>query len=406
MRLLALVAVSAATFPTVCASCDDQDAVASKLTAAISDHDIKWGITVDVPVALGPDERLDVPIALVNLSDTTSVSMDCIAIFEGVEPGTILGVFHCGQGGEEGRNALYVAQAEAVNGSVPGKGDWIVTGKLSASASMGHVVRAPDGEQILLAYELESPSGNRVAIRLYPSLADLASGGYWLREVQLTRDVVGADGGVISAGNVGTPSIRAVTANEDGSLALALFFHYYTSSDLPGVASVTFPATGDGVVSEWYEWSAEFAADQNNAMRMAQAVGKIGQRAELDLANGGHVQLYEAQMADAGEEYYGWLSWRLFVYELGCEGQPASQLNLTLDSHLQTFANPHASVVGDWLYVGAFVPSEPFDAAKAESYASYDSAKCPSCASHPMAGAGAPAQPGSFLVSVRLSGVV
>ena len=46
----------------------------------------------------------------------------------------------------------------------------IVTGKLSASASMGHVVRAPDGEQIL-------PPGsiNQHVFRLLTSFIDRAS---------------------------------------------------------------------------------------------------------------------------------------------------------------------------------------------------------------------------------------
>ena len=44
-------------------------------------------------------------------------------------------------------------------------------------------------------------------------------------------------------------------------------------------------------------------------MRMAQAFGKIGQRAEIQLAGGRHLQLYEAQMANAGEDYQGYVNW-------------------------------------------------------------------------------------------------
>ena len=204
--------------------------------------------------------------------------------------------------------------------------------------------------------KLEADGGNRVAVRRYETLADLKAASENYREVQLTNQVVGADGEVISAGNVGTPSIPAIWPTEDGAYNMQLYFHYYTSSDIPGSGNLTFPA-GDGtngVVSRWYDWYGEFAADQNNAMRMAEAVGKIGQRAELETDDGTRLQIYEAQMADDAEGYYGWLSWRLFVYEVGCEGLPAAMVNLTLDANCQTFANPHASVVGDYLYVGAF----------------------------------------------------
>ena len=266
---------------------------------------------------------------------------------------------------------------------------------------------ASDGAAFL-AFELESSGGNRVAVRRYESLSDLASASDAYREVQLTNKVVDADGDVIAAGNVGTPSIPTIWPFDDGTYNMQLYFHYYTSSDIPGSGNLTFPATGQGVVSDEYDWYAEFATDQNNAMRMAEAVGKIGQRAELKAADGTRLQIYEAQMADDGEGYYGWLSWRLFVYEVGCEGLPAAMINMTLDANCQTFANPHASVVGDHLYVGAFIPGEGFNADYAASYAGcddLDECTCPSCAANPMTGAGAPAESGSFMTSIPLSDV-
>ena len=64
-------------------------------------------------------------------------------------------------------------------------------------------------------------------------------------------------------------------------------------------------------------------------------------------------------MASASESYYGLLSWRLFVYEVGCQGSAAGQVNFTLASNPPTFSNPHAKVGGDFLFVGAFVAGEP-----------------------------------------------
>jgi hypothetical protein len=408
--MLALFALSL-YFTAGDASCDIQASVATDLTSAITSAvaagHVAWQIHVDVPsgtVGMGPVSSMNTTPA----SEWTSESMDCLEVFEGAEAGTILGVFHCGAGGEGGHNALWVAQASASAGSLPGSGAWAVVGKLSVSGSQGFVGLAQDGSAFL-AYEVEAAEGNRVAVRRYPSLAGLASASSDWREVQLTRDVVGADGTLFTAGNVGTPSLPKIELNGDGTYNLQLYFHYYTTSDIPGSGNVTFPGSGEGVVSDNYGWYGAFAADQNNAMRMAQAVGKIGQRAELATSAGARLQLYEAQMASAGESYYGWLSWRLLVYEVGCEGQAAGRVNLTLASQLQTFANPHAKVVGDYLYVGAFVPGEPFDAEEAASYAGCDAlgeCECPSCASNPMAGAGTPAMPGSFLTSVPLSDVL
>ena len=394
------------------ASCDVQSSVANDLANAITSSvgagHAAWQIKVEVPtgttgvgsVASITKQRK------ASAAASTSESMDCLEISQGSTEGTILGIFHCGAGGEDGHNALWVAQARASEGSLPGTGEWNVTGKLSTSGSMGYVALASDGS-VFLAYELEDEAGNRVAIRRYPSLADLASASSDWREVQLTRDIVDPSGDLISAGNVGTPSVPRIEVNGDGSYLIQVYFHYYTSSDIPGSGNLTFPGSGQGIVSDAYDWYGEFAADQNNAMRMAEAVGKIGQRAELQSSSSGaRLQLYEAQMADAGESYYGWLSWRFLVYEVGCQGQPATVAQLTLDTNLQTFANPHATVVGDYLYVGAFIPSEPFDASEAESYSSCDDSDecdCPSCGANPMSGASDPALPGSFLTSIPMS---
>jgi len=199
-----------------------------------------------------------------------------------------------------------------------------------------------------------------------------------------------------------------------------MYFHYYLTSDIPGWGTIRFPTEGGGVVSENYPWAAAyFARDANNAVRMAQGVGKIGQRTEL-IPPGKEdklLLLYEAQLAEAGELPWGWLSWRLFLYQVGCTGMPAAQLDLELPSHLQTFANPHANVVGDWMYLGFFVPSEPFNADLAAAYASCEqeryrdaygrwvNVQCPTCRDNPMQGASSPARHGSMLLSVKVSDI-
>jgi len=383
-----------------CGSCDGQAQTAANLEAAIAASEPVFHLQIDVG---SPEAPL-------------MVTMDCLEIFPGDDEGTaLLGTFHSGQGGADGHNALYLAQATLDHpGDVPGTGRWSPITKLSPSASMGYLKQVPGSDEVLLAFELETHSGNRIVLRLYEDRAALGANA-WLKELQLDNSVTGAGSAwPTNMHNLGTPSIASVVPADCGGCACAgcavgLYFHYYTTTDLPGRGSLSFPPAASGAPEvASFSWQASFAEHENNAMRMAQADGKIGARAQLDsTSGGGSFLLYEAQMAEAGESYFGWLSWRLLLYQRGCVGQPAAQLGLAFDSNLVTLANPHATVVGDWMYVTAFVPSEPFDAAKAASYAECEDhaecSQCSSCADNPMVGAGPPAAAGPMITSIRVS---
>lgn len=113
-RLWPFLALALCSTAAVSASCDIQDSVAVDLTAAItasvSSGDAVFQIYVDVPVdtvGVGPVSTLN---RTTSSSGSQSTSMDCLDIVEGTEKGTILGVFHCGNGGEDGHNALWIAK--------------------------------------------------------------------------------------------------------------------------------------------------------------------------------------------------------------------------------------------------------------------------------------------------------
>lgn len=382
-------------------NCGLQSPVANSLAEAIKQGEVKYGIHIAVP---GHSDRS---------------SMDCMMIMENTET-SLLAVFHTGAGGEEGYNALHLAVANVSSpGQVPGTGDWKHHSVLSRRGSMGYYRQVQDSDVIFLAYELENHHGNRIALRQYNNRADLLR-GYWVREVQMARYVVGASDTGESPKNMGTPSIASIKQTAGGVYEIGMYYHYYHTSDIPGWGTVRFPTAGGGVVSENYQWAdSYFARDVNNAMRMADGVGKIGQRTEIIPPGneGALLLLYETQLAEAGELPYGWLSWRLFLYQAGCTGTPAAHLDLEMPSHLQTFANPHANVVGDWMYLGFFIPSEPFNGQVAAEYANCEQVRyrnehgrmvnvtCPTCKDNPMQGAGSPASPGSMLLSVKVSDV-
>ena len=172
LRLLALSLCSTAIL-VVDANCDIQNSVAVDLTAAIASSNAVFRIYVEVPVDTTTlNNRTTETTTLNNRTTTassgaasagqpseevalgsTSVSMDCLEIVEGTDKGTLLGVFHCGAGGDDGHNALWIAQADAVDGHVPSTGEWTVTGKLSSQGSQGYVKVASDGA-VFLAFEV------------------------------------------------------------------------------------------------------------------------------------------------------------------------------------------------------------------------------------------------------------
>jgi len=324
-------------------------------------------------------------------------------------------------------SALHLARANVTKpGEVPGTGSWVHQAKLSARGSMGYFKQVKDSEAIFLAYEIENLAGNRVALRLYESKEKLLRND-WVREVQMDNKLKGAEGDLQDAHNMGTPSIANIV-ELNGRYSLSVQFHYYIASDIPGEGIIDFPREGGGVVDSAYPWwGATFSEINNNAIRIAKGQGKIGQRALLlpPNAKGTTLLLYEAQMAEAGEDDCGWLSWRLFLQEDGKTGG-AVRLDVEMPGNLKTFANPHANVVGDYIYLGFFVPSQPFDPnpenrdLKYQKPDEYDQCAgkqstdsrgnsitvgCETCADEPMQKAQSPANFGSMLLSVKLSDI-
>ena len=382
--------------------------IAANLTSAITaSNNVQYAVSIDVP-------------------GHRSQSMDCMMIMKDTDS-SLIAVFHAAGGGDKvgdhQMNALYLARANVTTpGDVPGTDDWVFQTKLSARGSMGYLKEIENSEAIFLAYELERPEGNRVALRLYKSKHHLLR-NEWVREVQMNNELKGAGhkqgDRLVKAQNMGTPSISSIVELE-GRYSLSVQFHYYITSDIPGEGIIDFPQEGGGVVSDNYPWwEAKFSEDANNAIRIANAIGKIGQRALLhpSYAKDDTFLLYEAQMAEAGEDDCGWLSWRLFLHQHGKEGG-AVRLNLSMPDHLQTFANPHANVVGDWIYFGFFIPSQPFRPGMAESYTQCNgktstatadqgkvTVKCETCADEPMQKAEHPANFGSMLLSVKVSDI-
>jgi len=365
--------------------------------------------------------HVTVPAAVSGLIADSRVSFDAPFILLGGESsvGTVplTAVFHAGAGGEDNRMASYVAQTTTALGEVPGpENDWTVTAKLSSTGSMGHVF--PVGKEVFFAYEFEASGGNTVALRLYPDLATLVAGGEWRREVRLNRkialpappDTVTTDKRQVV--NIGTPTIEKVV-EEDWGTAVHFRFHYYPEGDnqrdLPGVGHIIFPPSGEGstVVYDYDIWYGRFENKVNNALRVSQVMGKIGQRARLgrDDTKGRRPDkflLLEGQMADAGEGSVGWLSWRPVLYELGCDNPVGAIAPPTLPGNLRTLANPHVTDVGSgYLLLSFFVPSEPFNLDHTSQYAGFDPQKCPTCAANPMEVAVLPARPGTLIIIVE-----
>jgi len=359
-----------------------------------------------------------IPAQISGLPNDTRVSFDAPSIIMDPIPNdddnndskevSLTAVFHAGAGAQM-LFATYAAHTTTTLGEVPNPQDgWTVTSKLSDSGSMGHLFPMLDGS-IYFAYEIHTNDGNTVGIRLYQNIETLRSGGAWRREVQLQRTIAlpQLDNTVTTekkaVRNIGTPTITQVV-QEDYGTVIHIRFHYYPiggSLDLPGVGSIVFPPSGEDstVVSNYDIWYGRFENKVNNALRIPEAMGKIGQRAEIS----NEFLLYEAQMANAGEGFMGWLSWRPVLYPLGCENPIGSILPLTLPTSLQTMANPHVTHMEDFLLLSFFVPSEPFDSTKTSQYESFDPEKCPTCASNPMDMAELPARSGTFLVIVRTS---
>jgi len=398
--------------PSMPANHDFRPLVAEKLTSAITNsNNVQYQIQVKIN----------------NANDLAYYSMDCMMVMKDTDT-SLIAVFHAQAKSDPGYNGLHLARATVAKpGDVPGTDDWVYHSTLSKRGSMGYFKQVQDSDAIFLAYELENhDGGNRVAIRLYASKDHLLR-NEWVREVQMSNELRGSgDQGLVKAGNMGTPSIANIVELE-GRYSLSVQFHYYFFSDIPGEGIIDFPREGSGVISSaWPWWGATFNADSNNALRIANAVGKIGQRSLLHPPNAESTTLllYEAQMANAGEDDCGWLSWRLFLHQQGMGGG-AVRLDLEMPGHLRTFANPHANVVGDWIYLNFFVPSQPFDPNPDNSRTAYQPpnlyskcdgketkglsgdvvVNCPTCASEPMQNAEAPANFGSMLLSVKVSDI-
>jgi len=402
--------------PTIAIPCNGANPTANRLAAAIersitdqSKH--SWHVHATIPAAvsgLPSDERasFDAPFIL-------------------AEPPSSLGtfltaVFHARAGGEDNRMATYAAQTYTALGGVPSpQDDWTITAKLSPRGSMGHLFPTVGGG-VFFAYESEG-AGNTVAVRLYSDLATLRAGGAWRREVRLQRKIALPASPVTTdkfqVVNIGTPTITRVV-EEDLGTVIHFRFHYYPEGgggvrDLPGVGLIVFPPSGEDstVVYDYEIWYGRFENKINNALVVAEVVGKIGQRAELGRDDRGgrppKFLLLEGQMANAGEGPVGWLSWRPVLYELGCDNPVGALVPLTLPNNLQTLANPHITHVdSEYLLLSFFVPSEPFHAEFTSQYAGFDPDNCPTCAANPMKVATLPARSGTLLIIVEVDCVL
>ncbi|CAB9524893.1 expressed unknown protein [Seminavis robusta] len=373
----------------------------------------QWGIHVTIPSkvsGLDQDQQasFDVP-HLLWVTNTTSVG-DMESFF--------LAVFHANVGGDSEYTgqyqAIYVARSNSIDspGQVPSK--WRVLSKLATRGSMGYLHWHPDGKQLFLAYELEDfLHGNTIAIRLYPSLQALITSS-WYNEVQLKQRVkiwpwFFLPVPVVS---VGTPTFSKVVV-QDKKTTIYLRFYYYLWTDLPGTGIVNFQPPHDNQqqqhVLKGYSWNAKQDDTVVTALRKLQVMGKIGQRATLQHPSdhSSSFLLFEGKMANADEQYIGWLSCRPILYD--ASSQQAAIVPLALPQQLQTFCNPTITYIqgnDDYWALSFFVPGEPFRDGLPETYANYTPVeKCPTCAANPMQKAESPAKKGALLVMIKVDSV-
>jgi len=383
--------------------------IATQLSAAIeksmndnSKH--TWGVHVNIPAAISgtiKDEKASF--------DAPFIFYEERQIRARIPMVPLVAVFHTPIGGMEGHMASYVATTVTTPGTVPIQ--WQVTSQITSRGSMGYMYPHPDGTQIFFAYEIESESGNTIAIRLYSDINQLKKNNCYFREVQLERKILIPSGSSImnevTVRNIGTPSISKIVV-DSSDISIHLRFHYYLEennpTDLQGKGIVKFPSSGDEMVSaEYKNWQGMSDGAIKDGMRKIGIAGKIGRRAEISDPEGENdvteLLLFEAQLADAGETSTGWLSWRPVLYDTRCGD--AMIVPLRLPQNLQTFANPRVSYIDfDYFFISFFVPSEAFDDQDMNEFQTMDKTKCPLCADNPMEKALAPAQAGTFFVVV------
>lgn len=292
------------------------------------------------------------------------VSMDCLCCLDVLDEDVdAVAVFHASnrgdeRGGEKRFSALILVDL-VLQGTAPPA--FTNPRRLSDRGSQGHLFRTPGSsasDPVYLAYELESNDGNMIAVRRYDDQAALRRGGQF-SEWQLERHVrLGTHGNSLdktasAVKNMGTPTIDSIV---DGKAVIQFHFARDGYDDIPGQGELTLKGTG---VRERHEWdTAVFNTQVNNQLRIAKAVGKIGQRTTIASTHAHvHMTLFEAQTSNAAdtESPERVASWRIFAYD----GETAVMVPLILDGCL-IFANPRAAVVRGKLLVSFFV-HEPSD---------------------------------------------
>ena len=392
-------------------SCDEIQETAKNLNAAINEaiensSTHQWGVGVTLPATvsgLDTDQyvSMDVPsIVSVDTGNADGSSSQWIATFHSIY----------GRDGD-GLFALYIAESNVLQQSGELPTEWTVLSKISGRASMGHIYKDEQTGFYYLAYELnkDDASGITIAIRRYATLDHLKTNTDWKREIQLDQWIRPMCVPFpVPVANLGTPTIERIDNTEKGKATIHLRFHYFPAfpqTDLPGSGLVVFPNKSEGIYQD-VAWDASHNWNDYQAIRNIGAVGKIGMRTALNNPSnpdGQALFLYEAQMANNGEGYYGWLSWRPILVSPGCQ-ETSALVPILLDQNLQTFANPQISRLGTsgYLAVSFFIPTQPFDQELTDTYQSFEPVKdCPTCASNPMLPAQAPARAGTLLMILK-----
>ena len=290
--------------------------------------------------------------AKITIGSHEDINMDVLQMVEDPTQANgkgVIGVFHLSPGvgpvpGTEPHSWLYLATSSLDNLDV-----WIPLNNgnpYSTAGSMGYIFKDPNSSVVYLAYELESVSGNQIAVRYYNSMLLLKQNDHE-KEWILSKDIDGT-----TAQNVGTPVIESVDTS-----AIYITFHYQLNSDdedRPGRGILLL----DGSLAQtgWYTSKQE---QITKSFAEAGVAGKIGGRDYVEI-NDRLIYFYEAQLSqdtsnlDSQER---WRSWRTFLYAPGFEMNQVMLLNLVIQGS-STFANPRSSIIKDKLIMTFFVPSE------------------------------------------------
>jgi len=287
------------------------------------------------------------------------IGMDTLKIIKKNDLTTdTIGVFH-NKPNNEKYNSIFLAH-KLTNHTCS---QWHIKSQLSDTGSMGNLYSFNDNEYTF-AYEHESDLGNTISINHYDSYTNLLQNNYFF-QYWLNKNLYLPNYCISMIQNIGTPSTEEVSLNSD---QINLKFHYFSCKgikDMPGYGHLKINSYQSKAFSSYSNYDLnfinseqEYDRDVYNKIKIAGGYGKIGQRDFFQYKDQ-VFYVYEAQTCSSNyESDECWASWRLFLYSPN--EKQALKIKVNGCGENASIANPHTTVIGNYLILSAFVPSQTF----------------------------------------------